>query len=43
MTSVTEVKHKWLWSVPEEMQVPAKCLTSARKPKSHFYRLNEIK
>ena len=29
MTSVYGVKHKWLWSVPDEMQVPAECLTSA--------------
>ena len=31
MKSVTEVKHKWLWSVPEEMQVPAEYLASARR------------
>ena len=31
MTSVIEVKNKWLWSVPNEMQVPAKCLASARR------------
>ena len=31
MTSVIEVKHKWLWSVPDEMQVPAECLASARR------------
>ena len=31
MTSVIEVKHKWLWSVPDEKQVHAECLTSARR------------
>ena len=25
MTNVSEVKQKLLWSVPEEMQVPAEC------------------
>ena len=30
MTSVIGVKHKGLWNVPEEMQVPAECLASAR-------------
>ena len=31
MTRVIGVKHKWLWSVPSEMQVPAECLASARR------------
>ena len=31
MTSVIEVKDKWLLSVPDEMQVPAECLASARR------------
>ena len=31
MTSVIGVKHKWLLSVPDEMQVPAECLSSARR------------
>ena len=31
MTSATGVKHKWLWSVRDEMQVPAECLVSARQ------------
>ena len=31
MTSVIGVKHKWLWSVPDEMQVPDECLGSARR------------
>ena len=31
MTSVIGVKHKRLWSVPDEMQVPAECLVSARR------------
>ena len=31
MTSVIEVKDKWILSVPDEMQVPAECLTSARR------------
>ena len=28
--SVIEVKHKWFLSVPNNMQVPAKCLESAQ-------------
>ena len=31
MTSVIEVKDKWHLSVPDEMQVPAECLASARQ------------
>ena len=31
MTSVIWVKRKWLWSVPDEIQVPAECLTSAHQ------------
>ena len=31
MTSVIGVKHKSLLSDPDEMQVPAECLTSARR------------
>ena len=31
ITSVIEVKYKWLLSVPDEMQVPAECLASARR------------
>ena len=29
MTSVIGVKHKGLWSVPDEMQVPDECLSRA--------------
>ena len=31
MTSVIEVKHMWLWNVPDEMQVSAECLAGARQ------------
>ena len=31
MTSVIKVKDKWLLSVPDEIQVPAMCLASARR------------
>ena len=31
MTSVIKVKDKWLLSIPDEIQVPAKCLASARR------------
>ena len=31
VTSIIEAKHKWPWSVPDEMQVPAECLASARR------------
>ena len=39
MTSVIGVKHKWLWSVPDEMQVPAEWLTSARRGRAADLRI----
>ena len=40
MTSVIGVKHKWLWSVPDEMQVSDECLVSARLLLPIFWSVN---